>query len=290
MKISEILKTGKRTLSFEVFPPKKSADFDTVREATERIAALKPDYMSVTFGAGGTGARYTLPIAANIEQKFGVPVVHHLTCVGSSFENIDERLIFMQMMGIENILALRGDLPEGANPEAWDFHHADELTAYIRKKGDFCIGGACYPDKHPEAATLEEDVQNLKRKVDAGCEYLTTQLFMENHSFYKFSNLLGKYGIDVPVVAGIMPIVTPKQAERICSLAGVKRPLPIVQALEKFSDGRYDAESFRRTGIEYAVAQIADLYAKGTNNVHLYTMNRADVAEELRRYVAEFLK
>lgn len=287
MKIIDIINQKNRTLSFEVFPPKTSDKFDSVREATEKIAELAPDYMSVTYGAGGKGARYTLPIAANIEQKYAVPVVHHLTCVDSTVENIDERLIFMKMVGVENVLALRGDLPEGAEPSAWDFRHANELVAHIKARGGFCIGGACYPGKHPEARSFDEDIANLKLKVDAGCEYLTTQLFAENATFFSFMQKLAKAGISVPVVAGVMPITSVRQFDRIFQLSGERRAPAMVIASEKYHD---DAESFRRAGIEYACAQIRELYDSGVKNVHIYTMNSAATAAEIKSCFSEYLK
>ncbi|MCQ2428573.1 MAG: methylenetetrahydrofolate reductase [Clostridia bacterium] len=278
MKIKEIIAAKNRTMSFEVFPPKTYDKFDTVRDATEKIAALSPAYMSVTFGAGGTGARYTLPIAANIEQKFGVPVIHHLTCVGSTAENIDEKLLFMKMVGVENVLALRGDLPEGAVPAAWDFRHADELTAHIKKRGDFCIGGACYPEKHPEAASAEEDIANLKKKIDAGCDFLTTQLFLDNSVFYSFLSKLKDSGITVPVTAGIMPITSVKQFSRIVTLSG-SAITPELRAIgDRYGD---DADSMKAAGVDYAEKQIRDLYENGIKNIHVYTMNDAGVAEKL---------
>jgi len=278
MKISSILKENRRTMSFEVFPPKTYDKFDTVRDATERIAALSPAYMSVTFGAGGTGARYTLPIAANIEQKFGVPVIHHLTCVGSTKENIDEKLLFMKMVGVENLLALRGDLPEGAEPSAWDFRHANELTAHVKTRGDFCIGGACYPEKHPEAASMEEDIANLKLKVEAGCDFLTTQLFLDNAVFFSFKDKLDAAGITVPVTAGVMPITSVRQFARIVTLSGSAITPELKSIGEKYAD---DPVSMKSAGIEYAEKQIAGLYLNGVKNIHVYTMNDAAVAEKL---------
>ena len=278
LKITEILEKKERTLSFEVFPPKTYDKFDTVRDATEAVAALKPDYMSVTFGAGGSGARYTLPIAANIEQKFGVPVIHHLTCVGSTTENIDEKLMFMRMVGVCNVLALRGDIPEGDDPSSWAFRHADSLCAYIKSRGDFCVGGACYPEKHPDAPTIDEDIANLKKKVDAGCDFLTTQLFLDNAVFYRFVEKVRAAGIGIPVTAGIMPITSVKQFDRIAVLSGSKIPEKLLSIAARYSD---DPEGMRAAGIGFAAEQIADLYASGVKNIHLYTMNSAAVAREI---------
>ena len=287
MKITDILSKGKRTLSFEVFPPKTSDKFDTVMEATEQVAALNPSYMSVTFGAGGNGSKYTLPIAVNIEKKYGVPVIHHLTCVGSSKENIRERLDFMKGCGIKNVLALRGDMPDGAEPESWDFRHADELTAFIKEYGGFCIGGACYPECHPESASVKDDILNLKRKVDAGCEFLTTQLFLDNKVFYDFLDKIAIAGIDVPVTAGIMALTSAKMYNRIVTLSGSAVPKELARIGAKFAD---DPESLKKAGIDYAVEQIRDLYDNGIMSVHLYTMNSAFVAQTVQQALGDYLK
>ena len=278
MKITDILSKKARTLSFEVFPPKTYDKFDTVRDATEEIAALRPDYMSVTYGAGGSGAKYTLPIAAGIEQKFAVPVIHHLTCVESTTDSIDEKLMFMRMVGVQNILALRGDIPAGSDPSAWAFAHADELCAYIKKRGDFCVGGACYPEKHPEAATLDEDIDNLKKKVGAGCDYLTTQLFLDNAVYYRFVEKLRAAGIDVPVIAGIMPVTSVKQFDRIEALSGSAIPDKLLNIAGKYAE---DPAGMRAAGLEFAKGQIEELYRSGVRNIHVYTMNSASVAREI---------
>ena len=286
MKITDILATGKRTLSFEVFPPKTSDKFDTVKTATEQVAALRPDYMSVTYGAGGNGSKFTLPIASNIEKNYGVPVIHHLTCVDSSKENIKNQLDYMRAEGIENVLALRGDLPDGANPSVWDFHHANELTAFIKEYGGFCIGGACYPECHPESATIKEDILNLKLKVEAGCEFLTTQLFLDNNTFYDFMDKLSLVGIDIPVTAGIMALTSVRQFNRIVTLSGSVVPAKLARMGAKYAD---DPESMKKAGIEFASEQIRNLYDNGVQSVHLYTMNNAFVAAEIQNTFREYL-
>lgn len=279
MKISDIFAKGKPTLSYEVFPPKTTDKFDSVREATERLAEIRPDYMSVTYGAGGSGSKFTLPIAANIEQKFGVPVIHHLTCVGSSTTDIDDRLTGMKVCGIQNILALRGDIPEGADPSAWAFRHADELVAYIKAHGDFCVGGACYPEGHPEADSLDSDLDNLKRKVDAGCDFLTTQLFFNNELYFRFYEKALARGIHVPITAGIMPITSAKQFERIETLSGAPIPKKLLDIASKYGD---DAAAMRAAGIEFAADQIEGLLRGGVQSVHIYTMNSAATGITLR--------
>lgn len=279
MKISEILSRGQTTLSYEVFPPKTTDKFDSVREATERLAEIRPDYMSVTYGAGGSGSRFTLPIAANIEQKFGVPVIHHLTCVGSTYEEIDDRLTGMKVCGIQNILALRGDLPEGADPSSWSFRHANELVAYIKEHGDFCVGGACYPEGHPEAKSLDEDLDNLRRKVDAGCDFLTTQLFFDNDLYFRFYEKALAKGIFIPITAGIMPITSAKQFDRIQFLSGAPIPEKLLRIGAKYGD---DPAAMRAAGIEFAADQMEGLLRGGVRSLHIYTMNSAATGITLR--------
>lgn len=278
MKITEVLKRKGRILSFEVFPPKTTDKFDTVREATEAIASLSPDFMSVTYGAGGSGSRFTLEIAANIQNKYSVPVIHHLTCVGMSKEEIDNRLTAMKVCGLENILALRGDIPKEATPAEWAYKHANELARHIRKTGDFCIGGACYPDGHPESPTPEDDIDFLSLKVAAGCDYLTTQLFFDNSVYYNFVEKCSRARIGVPIVAGIMPITGIRQFERTALLSGSPIPDELLLAAEKYSD---DPASFTLAGMEFAKAQINDLFSQGVKAVHVYTMNNPSVATEI---------
>lgn len=280
MKVIDIINASSRTLSFEVFPPKTNDKFDSVREATEKIAALAPSFMSVTYGAGGSGSRFTLEIAANIQNKFSVPVIHHLTCVGMSEEEIDNRLTAMSVCGLNNILALRGDIPQGGEPSLWAYKHANELALHIKERGDFCIGGACYPDCHPEASSREEDIFYLKKKVEAGCAYLTTQLFFDNSVYYSFVENCRKASIDVPIIAGIMPITSVKQFERTALLSGSAIPESLLACAELFSE---DPDGFRRAGMEFAKKQIASLYESGVKNIHVYTMNNPAVAAELSK-------
>ena len=278
MKVIDIINRSERTLSFEVFPPKTTDKFDSVRQATERIAALSPSFMSVTYGAGGSGSRFTLEIAANIQNKFSVPVIHHLTCVGMSEEETNNRLTAMSVCGLNNILALRGDIPVGGEPSEWAFSHANELAEHIKLRGDFCIGGACYPDCHPEASSQEEDIYYLKKKVDSGCEYLTTQLFFDNNVYFSFVDKCRAAGIDVPIIAGIMPITSVRQFERTALLSGSPIPSALLACAELFSE---DADGFRRAGMEFAKKQITALYERGVRNIHVYTMNNPGVAAEL---------
>ena len=224
MRISEILQRDALSLSFEVFPPKTTSAFDSVKAATEQIAALGPAFVSVTYGAGGGTSKYTLEIARNIRERYGVPTMAHLTCVSSTRELVQERIADMKAAGIENVMALRGDLtPELAQGDrsGWAYHHAVELVRELKESGaDFCIGGACYPEVHPESANQKEDILYLKEKVDAGCEFLTTQMFFDNNLFFNFLYKIREAGITVPVLPGIMPITKANQVERAIQLSG----------------------------------------------------------------------
>ncbi len=286
MKISDILTNGKNTLSCEVFPPKSTDAFDSVREATEKIAALKPAYMSVTYGAGGNGSRFTLPIAENIEKKYSVSVIHHLTCVGSTLEGIDASLDKIRASGIENVLALRGDVPDGSDPNAWAFRHAGELAAHVKAHGDICVGGACYPEGHPESASLEEDIRYLKEKVECGCDFLTTQLFFDNDVFFRFLERTERAGITAPITAGIMPLTSGKQINRMRALSGSDVPSDLTDAAARYEN---DPKAMFTYGVERAIKQISDLYLRGVKNVHLYSMNNARVSSEVMLGVRDFL-
>ncbi|MBP5648924.1 MAG: methylenetetrahydrofolate reductase [NAD(P)H] [Clostridia bacterium] len=291
MKITDIIKKNKRTLSFEVFPPKKADSFDLVKEAIEKIATLQPSYLSVTYGAGGGTSKYTLEIAKNIKDSFNVPTLEHLTCVSSSKKDIAEKINEIASSGVENILALRGDIPEDRINEdrsTWDFSHASELIQQIRASGkDFCIGGACYPEVHPEAKNSSEDIFRLKEKVDLGCDFLTSQMFFDNSLFYSFLYRLRDAGINVPVIAGIMPITSAKQIERARRLSGSFMPQKFLSLVDRFGD---DDKAMKQAGLSYAVSQIVDLYANGVNNIHVYTMNNYSVAEFIKHSVSEIIK
>ena len=279
MKIRELLRQEQTSLSFEVFPPKKDTDFANVETATLGIAKLQPSYMSVTYGAGGSTKGNTIQLVSEIQQKYNVPAISHLTCVCASKENIKAALNEMKSASIENILALRGDIPANADfPLPDQYKHASELIADIKAQGDFCIGGACYPEGHPEAATIFEDLDHLKEKVDAGCEFLTTQMFFDNNILYNFMYKALKKGIDVPIVAGIMPVTNASQIKRITSLSGNMVPPRFLAIVDRFGD---NPAAMRQAGIAYATEQIIDLIANGVNHVHIYTMNKPDVAGEI---------
>ncbi len=287
MKITDIIKSGKPSLSFEVFPPKTSDSFESVKQASEKIATLSPSFMSVTYGAGGGTSEYTLKIAQNLQSK-GITALAHLTCVNSTKEEVEMRLKMLKQSGIENVLALRGDItPENQNREKWDYHYANELVSQIKKDYDFCIGGACYPEGHPECGTQSMDIKNLKRKVEAGCDFLTTQMFFDNNILYNFIYKLRETGINVPIIAGIMPVTNGKQIKRTCALSGSQLPPRFKAIVDKYSD---NSEAMKQAGIAYATEQIIDLYANGINVVHVYSMNKFDVAEKIRDNISEIIK
>ena len=282
MRIVDILTEDKLTLSFEVFPPKTESAFDSVREATEKIAELSPAYMSVTYGAGGGTSKYTLDIAKNILKQHGVPTLAHLTCVSSTRQTVMQRIADIKASGIQNVMALRGDIPKGmenADRSKWDYRHAIDLVKEIRDAApEMCIGGACYPECHPESASRAEDVEHLKEKVDAGCDFLTTQMFFDNNLFYDFLATIRSAGISVPVTPGVMPITNAKQVERAISLSGSFMPQRFRSLVDRFGS---NPDAMKQAGIVYATDQIIDLFANGVKNVHVYSMNNPDVAERI---------
>ena len=290
MKISELLKKDTLMLSFEVFPPKTEASFETVKNAAMEIAKLNPSFMSVTYGAGGGTSKYTLDIAKNIKELHGVPTVAHLTCVSSTRETVRERIADIKAAGIENIMALRGDIPkelENADRSGWDYRHASQLV-YELKEADpsFCIGGACYPEIHPESADSRDDIKYLKEKVDAGCDFLTTQMFFDNNLLYRFLYKIREAGITVPVIPGIMPITNVNQVDRAIKLSSSHVPQRFRSLVDKFGS---DPDAMKQAGIAYATDQIIDLYANGINNVHVYSMNKPDVAMKIQSNLSAML-
>ena len=286
MKISELLKQDKVTLSFEVFPPKTSSTYESVAKATQEIAALHPDFMSVTYGAGGGTSAHTVNIAADLKKKYDVTVLTHLTCVSSTREHVANVLKQYKESGIENILALRGDIPEGGAPHN-DYHYAAELVRDIKAQGDFCIGGACYPEGHVEAANKTEDILHLKEKVDAGCEFLTTQMFFDNDIHYNFLYRIREAGITVPVLPGIMPITSAAQMKRSQELSGTVFPRRFLALLDRFGSS---PEAMMQAGIAYATDQIIDLLANGVKNIHIYSMNKPEVATKIMSNISEIIK
>ena len=283
MRLDTLFQQNKLTLSFEVFPPKTDTALEKVKHATEAVAQLHPSFMSVTYGAGGGTSQYTLEIAKNIEENYGVPTLAHLTCVSSTRETVRAQIELLKAAGNENVMALRGDLPEemkGSDRSHWDYRHATQLIRELKESGaDFCIGGACYPEIHPESPNQAEDIRFLKEKVDAGCSFLTTQMFFDNNLLYNFLYKIREAGISVPVVAGIMPITNANQVERAIKLSGSFMPQRFKALVDKFG---HNPEAMKQAGIAYATDQIIDLYANGVNHIHVYSMNKPDVAEKIQ--------
>lgn len=290
MKIIDILNTGKLSLSFEVFPPKTETAFESVKVATEEIAKLMPSFMSVTYGAGGGTSKYTLDIAKNIKDMYGVPTLAHLTCVSSTKETVRQKINEIEKSGIRNIMALRGDIPDELKNEdrsKWDYNYAVDLIYELKSiDSDFCIGGACYPEIHPESSNQKEDIKRLKEKIDAGCDFLTTQMFFDNNLLYNFLYKIREAGITVPVIPGIMPITNAKQVERAVKLSGSFVPQRFKSLVDKFGS---DPAAMKQAGIAYATDQIIDLYANNITNVHVYSMNKPDVAGLIQRNLSDIL-
>ena len=290
MKLSELFTQNKLSLSFEVFPPKTDSAFDSVKTATEEIARLRPSFMSVTYGAGGGTSQYTLDIAKNIKDTYGVPTLAHLTCVSSTKETVQTKIAAMKAAGIENVMALRGDLtPELAESDrsGWAYRHAVDLIHELKESGaDFCIGGACYPEIHPESANQKDDILHLKEKVDAGCSFLTTQMFFDNNLLYNFLYKIREAGITVPVIPGIMPITNANQVARAIQLSGSFMPQRFKSLVDKFGSS---PAAMKQAGIAYATDQIIDLFANGITNVHVYSMNNPDVAAKIQSNLSDIL-
>ena len=290
MKLTEFLNQKKLALSFEVFPPKTDTAFESVKHATEEIAKLRPSFVSVTYGAGGGTSQYTLDIARNIKENYGVPTLAHLTCVSSTKETVHARIADIKAAGIQNVMALRGDIPAGlenADRSHWDYHHAIELVKELKEYGaDFCIGGACYPEIHPESTNQSEDIKYLKEKVDAGCEFLTTQMFFDNNLLYNFLYKIREAGITVPIIPGVMPITNGNQVERAIKLSGSFMPQRFKSLVDKFGTS---PAAMKQAGIAYATDQIIDLFANGITNVHVYSMNKPDVATAIQRNLSDIL-
>ena len=278
MKIKDLLAKGTPSVSFEVFPPKKDAPFEPVKEAVARLARLNPSFISVTYGASGNAQANTAEIASFV-QACGTPALAHLTCLTSSRERIADEITDLRSRGIENILCLRGDAPANAaaSAAAQAFAHAVDLVRALRPS-TFCLGGACYPECHPECAHLADDIAHLKEKVDAGLDFLTTQMFFDNNVFYRYLAKLRGAGIVAPVIAGIMPVTNGRQIKRICQLSGTYLPSRFKAIVDRFGD---NPESMLSAGVVYAAEQIVDLFANGVNAVHVYTMNRPEVAERI---------
>lgn len=287
MKIIDLLNADKVTLSFEVFPPKTSGRYENVLKAAEKIASLNPNFMSVTYGAGGGTSAHTVALAKDIHEEYGVEVMAHLTCVSSTREHVESMVEQFKENGIENIMALRGDIPSDGKVGE-DYQYACQLIKELKEKGDFCIGAACYPEGHVESPSIKEDIQHLKEKVEAGADFLTTQMFFDNNVFYNFLYKIKEAGINVPVVAGIMPITNAKQVSRAVQMSGTSIiPYHFKMMVDAFGD---NPEIMKQAGIIYASEQIIDLIANGVKHIHVYTMNKPDIAEGIMNNISELLK
>lgn len=280
MYISDMLKSKKINISFEVFPPKKTEMFEGVRAAVAELAGLSPNFISVTYGAGGGTSAYTADISSEIQDKHKITALSHLTCVASTKDEIDVISSRLKEKGIENILAMRGDIPEDDKdfPNPKHFIHASDLITRLKEKGGFCIGGACYPEGHIECSDIETDLNNLKYKVDCGCDFLITQLFFDNSAFMRFREKCAAKGISVPILAGIMPVQSASQIKRMCSLSGASLTPKFTKMVEKYQD---DTPALLQAGIAYATEQIVDLISNDADGIHIYTMNKPNIARQI---------
>ena len=277
MKIRDILAEGRPSVSFEIFPPRKDAPFAPVKEAVARLARQKPAFMSVTYGASGNAQANTVEVASFV-QACGVPALAHLTCLTATRDRIADEVKALRAAHIENILCLRGDLPKDATePPPGNFRHAVDLVRALTPSG-FCLGGACYPERHPECDHMEDDIARLREKVDAGLDFVTTQMFFDNNIFYRYLAKLRDHGVTVPVIAGIMPVTNGKQIARICRLSGTYLPSRFKAIVDRYGDR---PAAMLDAGVAYATEQIVDLFANGVNAVHVYTMNKPEVAERI---------
>lgn len=287
MRIPELFKSGKTVFSFEIFPPKRTGSIDTIYKTLDGLADLRPDFISVTYGAGGTAAGCsTGEIVSIIKNKYHTESIAHLTCVNSTREDIDRVIGEFEKMGIENVLALRGDINPDIPPKH-EFEHASDLIEYMRARSSFSFSGGCYPEVHPEAADLDEDIQNLKRKVDAGAEHLISQLFFDNSHFYEFLERARAAGINVPIEAGIMPCVNSGQIKRMVMMCGASLPAKFTKMMSRYENNE---EAIRDAGIAYAVDQIIDLVSSGVDGIHLYTMNNPYIARKISESVERLIR
>ena len=288
MKICDLLKKKQITLSFEIFPPKKAVSCDSVVQTALKLGEMQPDFISVTYGAGGSSQENTLEIASTVQVRGGIPTLAHLTCIGATRERIETVMAEMKARKIENVLALRGDLPEGMAPESLEssFRHASDLVPILKANG-FCVGGACYPEGHPESGCRSKDLDNLCRKVEAGCDFLTTQMFFDNDMLYSFLYQMQSKGIHIPVLAGIMPVTHARQVKRMLELSNAYMPRKLMMIIDRF---REHPEALRQAGIAYAVDQIIDLVSNGIRGIHIYSMNKSDISAEIIRCVSNILQ
>lgn len=286
MKIKELFKQKQPTISFEVFPPNKIYTLEKVYEVIDELSLLKPDFMSVTYGAGGSTRRNTVDIASKIKNINNIEALAHLTCIGATKKEIDEILKDLNKNNIENIMALRGDIPQECENKIGEFSHANDLIKYIKEYGDFSIGGAFYPEGHQETNDLL-DLFNLKTKVDSGTDFLISQIFFENEKFYEFKEKLGKLNIKTPLIAGVMPITNGKQIRRITSMCGCNIPEKLKKILDRYEDNPI---AMREAGIAYAMEQIIELISDDIAGIHIYTMNRVEASKKIMENIGNILR
>ena len=286
MDLMEKFRSKQLVVSFEVFPPKNDAAYAPVEAAVDALASFSSDFISVTYGAGGGTSVNTPKIAAHIENDLHIPAMAHLTCASSDKQTVHNVLQDLKTRGVRNVLALRGDLPEDFVPDNDHYRYASELVKAVREFSGFTVGAACYPEGHVEAASPEQDLENLKRKVDCGVDFLVTQMFFDNSVLYSFLYRALKKGIDIPVCAGIMPVMNPKQIARSCKLSGTTLPARLKTVVDKFAD---DPKAMQQAGIAYATEQIIELVANGVSGIHIYTMNRPEVAGAIMRNLSSIL-
>jgi methylenetetrahydrofolate reductase (NADPH) len=286
MFISDLLKNNETTVSCELFPPKKDNNFFEAKEVVKTTAALNPDFISVTFGAGGSNRRNSIEMSSYVET-FGVTALQHLTCQAATRGEIEGLVSELRTAGIKNVLALRGDIPEETKDGSRAFSNAIQLVQILKEKGGLCVGAACYPEGHPESPNQTEDIRFLKEKVDAGCDFLTTQMFFDNNVLYRFLYKIREKGIGVPVIAGIMPVTNSKSIKQIAELSGTKLPSKFLTIVDKFGE---DPLAMEQAGIAYATGQIIDLLANGVNGVHIYTMNKPHIAQKVMEDLSHILR
>lgn len=289
MNISELFNQKKAVVSFEIFPPKTTSSVDVIYDTIDALVPLRPDYISVTYGAGGSTTKTTIDIASIIRNKYHTNALAHLTCVNSSKEEIDVILDELKNKNVSNILALRGDEPRDRKEvvsKVRDFQYASELAEYMNRSHSFCLGGACYPEGHPESINLDRDIENLQRKVEAGVSFLITQLFFNNELFFRFKEKVDKLNIKVPIQAGIMPVTNRKQIERIVELSNATISPKLIRILDKFD---HNKEAVKDAGVAYATEQIMELLANDIDGIHIYTMNKPQVAKDISRNLESML-
>ena len=288
MKIIDLIEQNSVTFSCEIFPPKPHIPLDECKSVIKGIAKTNPDFISVTYGAGGSNSKRTIEIADHIQTQYQIPALAHLTCVASAKSDIASTLHQLKDKRITNILALRGDVPQGMNPEdaVKDYRYAYQLIEDIKSQGDFCVGAACYPEGHVESVNKTVDIGHLKEKVEAGCDFVTTQMFFDNNILYNYLYRIREKGITVPVVAGIMPVTNISQIKRICSMSGTYLPARFKAIVDRFGD---NPAAMKQAGIAYATEQIIDLIANHVNGIHVYSMNKPDVAAQIKNNLSEIL-